>query len=364
MDIRDIMEQAQRGSEWLLENQKPDGSWMGLADARINGYYKAPWAFIEMGQPAAANRCLNYIRGRFLTGEGDFIPRKTSFHYLYCNAYIIVGSSLGGRYDISLPALRFLLMQQNMEQGGFNSKPGEPGRKMPSDTISAGAGGIACLAAGQIERARLIGDYLGHIVSIQPDPRDRFFTSLTAEGRLDTDMRDKDDDTFFRVVETNKANQCWYAAGLPFAFLVRLAEATNESRYRDLARWYFDFQNRCVEPWDGYSSGKAGWGCAMLYRITGEKTYRDIALHVAEKIIDRQKVNGSWAASDTPTEAEMDLTAEFTLWLSLISTNVLARDECRIPVRLIKRKLLARFEKGQGWRGVARRFYKYSGIGR
>ncbi len=355
MVIQDIMEHAQRGIGWLVEKQNPDGSWSGLPDAKVNGFYKVPWAFMEMGQPAAANRTLNYIDKRFLTEGGDFLPRNPSFHYLYCNAYVIKGALLAGRYHVSIPACRFLLGQQNENHGGFNSQLCGPGEEGQSDTISAGAAGIACLAAGQTGPARLAGDYLASITAMQPAPKDRFFSTITADGRLYTDIKDNDD-AFFRVVETNKADQCWYAVGLPFAFLVQLAEATNESRYSDLARWYFDFQSRCVDPWEGYSSGKAGWGCAMLYRITGEKTYREIALRVAEKIISRQKADGSWSASDRPTEAEMDLTSEFTLWLSLISTNVLARDNCRIPIRRVRGKWLRRFERGPGWRGLINRF--------
>lgn len=354
MVIQEIMEHAQRGSQWLVENQNPDGSWLGLPDAKVNGFYKAPWAFMEMGQPAAANRALTHIKRLFFTGEGDFLPRDPSFHYLYCNAFLIIGASLAGRYDVAIPACRFLLSQQDENHGGFNSQLSVPGRKGASDTMSAGAAGVACLAAGRIDQARLTGDYLANIIAMQPAPKDHFFTTVKPDGHLYTDI--KNDEAFFRVIDTKKPHQCWYAVGLPFAFLVHLAEATNESRYHELARWYFDFQSRCVDPWEGYSSGKAGWGCAMLYRVTGEKTYREIALHIAEKIISRQKANGSWAASDRPTEAEMDVTAEFTLWLSLISTNVLAREACSIPVIRVNGKWPPRFSKEQGWRSLISRF--------
>ena len=114
-----------------------------------------------------------------------------------------------------------------------------------------------------------------------------------------------------------------------------MAEATGETRYRELAQWFFDFQLRCVDPWDGGSSGKGGWGCAMLYRITGETRYRDIAFHVANKIVARQNADGSWTSSSSGysqagplglTNMDLDATAELTLWLTLITSNVLARD--------------------------------------
>jgi hypothetical protein len=363
MAIQDIMEHAQKGVGWLVKKQNPDGSWLGLHDCKVNGFYKAPWAFMEMGHPAAANRTLNYIKRRFLTEKGDFLPRKPSFHYLYFNAYVIIGASLAGRYDISMPAIRFLLSQQNENHGGFNSQLSAPGgEKSPSDTMSAGAAGIACLASGQIEPARRAGNYLAHVIAEQPAPDLHFFTTVTSDGRLYADI--KDDEAFYGVIDTQKANQCWYAAGLPFAFLVQLAEATNDSLYLDLARWFFDFQSRCVDPWEGYSSGKAGWGCAMLYRITGEKAYREIAVHIAEKIISRQNANGGWSASDKPTESEMDLTAEFTLWLSLISTNLLARESCGIPACRINGKWLPRFPDKQVWRGLIKRLLRHSAKGK
>jgi hypothetical protein len=139
-----------------------------------------------------------------------------------------------------------------------------------------------------------------------------------------------------RMIDTKTRDQCWYAVGLPLAFLVLLESATNETRYRELAQWYFDFERRCVNPWDGYSSGKGGWGCAMLYRITGEARYRDIALHVARSIMSRQMTEGSWLSGmggkGELVDADFDLTGEFTLWLSLIFSNMSAQDSYRIPV--------------------------------
>jgi hypothetical protein len=92
---------------------------------------------------------------------------------------------------------------------------------------------------------------------------------------------------------------------------------------------------RCYNPWNNISSGKAGWGCAMLYRITGKRRYRDIALGIANNIISMQNPDGSWGSlrkryvrpgKPRLRISDFDLTAEFILWLSLIYTNVLAHD--------------------------------------
>jgi hypothetical protein len=311
----------------------------------VGAFYKASWAFSEMGQSAAAHRALSYVHSHFFNAGGDFsYSQPAAVGSLlgsspYVNSYIIVGSMRACHYEIALPAVSFLLTQQSGDHGGFYSCLTRHGAKGMADTMSSSIAGIACLSAGRIDAARRVADYLDHMISLQRCPDEYFFTTIDAKGRLYTDVRD-DDDPFLRTIDTRKADQCWFAVGLPLAFLVLLENATNETRYRQLAQWYFDFQQRCSNPWDGYSSGKAGWGCAMLYRITGEARYRDIALHVAQSIMNRQKTDGSWLSGRSKqwelTESDFDLTGEFTLWLSLIFANICARDSCPIPVAASK----------------------------
>ncbi len=88
------------------------------------------------------------------------------------------------------------------------------------------------------------------------------------------------------------------ATAVPKRVQEQLAEATGEKRYAELAQALFDFQLRCPSPWDGPSSGKAAWACSMLYRQTGERQYRGIALHIAGNFISRQHPEGwfkGWA---------------------------------------------------------------------
>jgi hypothetical protein len=328
------------GSRWLVEHQNPDGSWIGLRDPKTDAFYKGSWALLMTGQPAAAQRSLNYAQRHFLTADGDFLPRghiwHYEVHYLYANAYFIIGSMAAGRYEIGMPAVQFMLTQQDAEHGGFYTRRTAAGNRNLTDTMSAGAAGVACLAAGQLDAARRVADYLAHIAELQPAPQERFFTTIEADGQLGTGVQDEEE-AWWRIIETQTEDQCWYAVGLPFAFLVQMAEAAGPagSRYRELAQWYFDFQLRCVNPWDGGSSGKAGWGCAMLYRITGETRYRDIAFHIANMIASKQNADGSWGTSTEGygtgeqselNNGELDGIAESTLWLALISSNILARD--------------------------------------
>jgi hypothetical protein len=326
------------GSRWLIKHQNPNGSWIGLQQTKVDAFYKVAWAFMAAGQPAAAQIALNHVQQRLMTADGDFLPRGRSslieVHYLYPNAYLVIGSMMAGRYEIAMPGLDFLLSNQDPDHGGFYSRCLHPGHKCPADSMSSSAAGLACLEAGRLGTALRVAEFLTHIIELQPAPEKLFFTTIETEGRLSTELRD-DKMAFFRVIDSNAKNQCMYAVGLPFAFLVRLADVTRESRYSEVAQWYLDFQLRCHNPWSNISSGKAGWGCAMLYRITGKKSYRDIALSIANNIISMQNPDGSWGSLRKryiqPGQprlriSDFDLTAEFILWLSLIYTNLLAHD--------------------------------------
>ena len=335
MTTKTLWEHALAGIGWLAEKQQPDGAWSGLSDPKLDAFYKVSWACTATGNPSLAHRSLTYAKQNYMQADGDFSSRghpwHTSVHYLYANAYFIVGSMLSGRYEIAMPALRFLISQQDSESSGFYSLRTESGTQNICDTMSVGAAGVACLAAGQLEAAARAAEFLQAHVERQPAPQERFHTVLGVDGTPDTEPKN-DDEAWWKIIDTRKENQCWYAVGLPFAFLVRLWQATQQTRHRELAQWFFDFQQRCVDPWEGGSSGKAGWGCAMLYRITGERRYRDIAVHIASRYVNTQLGDGHWPggvgdrSADAPLiNADFDATAELSLWLALIATNIAAR---------------------------------------
>jgi hypothetical protein len=282
------------------------------------------------GHLPEAHRSLNYAAARFMAEDGDFGPRQHKWHrevhYVYANAYFVLGAVASGRFEIAAPATRFLLQLQ-AARGGIPSD-GPRGAGTGFDTMSAAAAGVALLAAGRTAAACTAGDYFGRVIELQPDGERRFFTRLDNAGALITDP--SDEDAFASVIDARAPDQCWYAVGLPFAFLIQLHEATGEARYMRLARWLLEFQLRCVNPWAGGSSGKAGWACAMLYRITGEEPCREIALQVGHYIADRQDEDGGWTRAfgdGQITNAAMDVSAEYTLWCALIAANLLARDQ-------------------------------------
>jgi hypothetical protein len=68
--------------------------------------------------------------------------------------------------------------------------------------------------------------------------------------------------------------------------------------------------------------------------MTGDTHYRDIALKVGRFIASLQARDGSFlmplgaqsSAEHAYVPQDLDLTAEFTLWLGLIASHIMARD--------------------------------------
>lgn len=340
---RQCLESAKRAMAWLLEQQGPDGGWKLLSDPPVDAFYKVGTAFTLLGEPAAAERMLDYVKRHLLQPDGDFLPRghhwHSEVHYQYANGWLVISAQRQGRYDISVPALQFLLNQQDPDHGGFYSQKAGAGEKKRSDTMSSGISGIACVAAGQIDAAKKVAVCLERMIEMQPAPTQRFYTTIEADGQLGIEF--PEEEASWRVIDTKQKDQCWYAVGLPFTIAVLLHHATGEERFSQLADWFLDFQLRCVKPWDGGSSGKTAWGSSMLYRVTGELRYRDIALQVVRNYMGNQTPEGwfgewkeAWgygtgergAPAKEFAPGDFDATGEMIIWLGLIGSNLLARD--------------------------------------
>ena len=66
-----------------------------------------------------------------------------------------------------------------------------------------------------------------------------------------------------------------------------------------------------------------GWAASVLYTITGESKYREIAVRVGDNLIALQSREGYWSGvgeiTDTPSPS---LSAEMVIWLDEIHQAV------------------------------------------
>ena len=117
---------AGRGLEWILAQQRADGSFCASA-AGIGAYYKVPYALTLAGHLSQAHRLLDWVAAHHLSGNGDFraAERKAlgpahAAWSAYANAWLVLGAHRAGRWDLSLPGVAYLRTLQ-LEAGGFFS---------------------------------------------------------------------------------------------------------------------------------------------------------------------------------------------------------------------------------------------------
>ena len=64
-------------------------------------------------------------------------------------------------------------------------------------------------------------------------------------------------------------------------------------------------------------AGKVGWAASVLFTLTGERKYRDMAVKIGDNVVEQQAPDGSWSSvgSEGPSN---DATAEMVVWLDEI----------------------------------------------
>lgn len=328
-DERGFFEAARRGIGWIVQQQRPDGSFCAPEDG-MGGYYKVPYALSLAGHPRAAQRLLAWVARHHFTASGDFrAPQRKARGTAhdawpaYGNAWLILGAHRAGRWDLSRRGIAFLLAAQ-VPAGGFCALDGESRFLEP---VCTSWGGLAALATGHTAAALRAGDLLTGLARRQTDP-DRFYYRMDVEGNLRTDVPAGKELQYF--VDATRPGQIYFNPGIALIFLAHLYRATNESRYLDAGKSLFDFTERCAEDVHRFPpSGKLGYGSALFHALTGDPRARRAAGSVASYLAETQTAEGFWRLPDVPIyqaiedkdgpEIRLDVTAEFSIFLMEIA---------------------------------------------
>ncbi|MBI3941761.1 MAG: hypothetical protein HY326_02010 [Chloroflexi bacterium] len=335
-EIQNFRSAAARGVNWILSRQLADGSFTPPQDG-IGAYYKIPYTLSLAGHAREAQQLLAWIAKYNFTAEGDFrAPERkalgTSFDRwpVYGDAWLILGAHRAGRWDLSFRGFKHLLRYQTSrdnQTGGFISLEGDQAFIEP---VCTSWGGMAALATGHLENACRAGDTLVKMVSGQPDPQ-RFYSRMDLQGNLITQVPDGKD--LFYYVNAGQPKQIYFNPGISLIYLTHLYRATQEERYLQACRQIFSFTERCAA--DAYSfppSGKLGFGCALLYDITGDPAARRAAVQLGTYLVETQTPAGSWRLPDEALyaaikikeglEVTLDITAEFSTFLTSIAALI------------------------------------------
>ncbi|WDO11342.1 hypothetical protein ME763_37080 (plasmid) [Streptomyces murinus] len=332
--IRIYKAASTRGANRLAQTQRPDGSLPSSHDV-IESCYKGIWALQCAGRTLEAARLAAHMRTRF-TPDGDVpTPRHEPYfldiHYLYANGYLAIGTQILGQFDLSSQSMSFIASQQNLDHGGFRSTGPRTGDGR-CDTVSTSISGLAALFHGKQEVALAAADFLSDVWKHQPDPASAFHTSVSAVGNLITDAD-------ARHLKVQEPGQDWWFLGAPALFLTALYEKTGDEKHLQLARDFIHYmtqtcnQDAVLAP----SCGKIGVSAAMLYRVTRESRYAELATQIADLIVSNQDANGVWTREkwaggpdwDHTTDLlwyDLDMSLEYVLWLDLITRELISAD--------------------------------------
>ena len=333
-----ILNAIERSADWLVSRQGEGGSLKlegGVIARDPQCYYKVVWPLSLAGRLREADLTAGYVKSKFMLENGDFSggePRSEEEwfqwrYYTYLNVWIVIGAHRLGRFDISIPGIQYMLKYRDPQTGGFcNEKPYPKGRYI-EDALTASYNGLACLYLGKLSEACGAGDFLVKLLRLQPEFEERFYTAFDATDGLITDF--PPEEAVYRVVETGEREQYYYFLGYPIIFLSKLYLATNDDRYLEAAKEYFNFTKSCQD--DVYASppsGKLGWGCAALHGITGDEDVGEAVKSEVRYLLETQDEEGCWSrfpgfklylnGEPYPTSGRIDLTAEFCAWLSEI----------------------------------------------
>jgi hypothetical protein len=309
------------GARYLLGHLHADGSF-GDLEKGVTEYYKVPAAFLVSGHSHEASQLLNWIRRNGLNEGGDFGPRpaQDSYYYIYYNAWVIKAAHRMGQFDLSQRGMDFLLDFCDTTSGGFYSSRTERAAETEQDLWVVAGAGWSALYTGRLDVATNVGQWMARLMSEQPNYPEMLYSVYSRATGLITEVLDGDD---FRYVLTRdeSRDQSFYHPGIAAGFLARLYQCTGDSQWLALAREYLRFAEHVGEyHFQLLRAGKIGWAASVLYTLTGEATYRDMAIRVGDQLVDQQTPEGywNWPAADGTLEPNNDITAEMVVWLDEI----------------------------------------------
>ncbi len=305
-----------KGCAYLLAQQHPDGSF-GDPQKGVTDYYKVPAAFQVCGETNAANRLCAWIRANGMTPDGDFGPRPggaEDYAYIYPNAWIVVGAHRLGQFDLSQMGMDFLMGFWDSQSGGFYSSATERNADTKQDLMVVSFCGLAAVYTGRLDVARAAGRWATTVMEEQPNYPRQMFTCFSRAKGLYTEP-DPEDELRYVVNADATRDQQFFQPGVAGGFLARLYQATGEEQWLALAKEYMRFAEGASDYlFRIVRAGKVGWASSVLYPLTGEQKYRDMAIRIGDNLIALQSEQGFWSTVGG-TEPDNASTAERVVWM-------------------------------------------------
>ena len=318
-----------KGMAWIVAHQLPDGSF----GPESKGLLDVETAAISLGLSGYADHAggvLRYLKRTFYLGNGilrQSTEEPTQNEYCYAPALVAISAHTTGFYDLSMPIIAEILRFQDPQTGGIfgHPKAREAGAGLIMPHVTAMVGNAA-LCTGQLAVARRMGDYLLHLLAIQPDLENRFYSFFDTRQGLITEAPPELGKIYFGTFERHQPKQHYWLPGLLMAMLSDLCLATGEKKYLDGAITMFEFAAGChADLYNNTLNHKLAWGCSRLYAATGDARHLEMALGVADFLVRVQDPPGTWLHSGLLASYEqqgygltIECASQLCIWLSRV----------------------------------------------
>lgn len=293
--------------------------------ADLAAFYKAPYLFLISGDLPATRRVLNYVRATFMRPDGDFVTdgetksENAAFqeYWSYPNGWLVIAAQKAGRFDLAQVGFDYLRRFYNPTLDGFVTHRSAPADAAVLDVLTNAHLGLVALYLGDLEKARAAGRMLARCAERQPDTASGFYLRLDVRGEPVTAYTA--DNAMFHQVSAVEPDQAFFMIGYPMAFLGKLYQATGDAACLATAQRYLEFALSCGETIRrSHFAHKVAWGAAVLARLTVDRSAADLALAIAQSLLDSQDQSGAWLVAEPPI-VSLDQTAEVAIWLREIA---------------------------------------------
>jgi hypothetical protein len=318
-----------RAIAWIVDRVGPDGCPPG--SARLNGYYRVPWALSAAGRPDDAVVVLDWIEREALDLGGDLLPGPPQTPFVatvatYPLAQIALGAWQLERYDLARAILdRIEAAYIDPVTGGAFAERPEARRTGRQDLLNTTQAGMAFITAGRTGVADGAYRWLRRLWDAQPVLPERLYTSWDAHGLM-TEV-EPGASSWAIYTDFHTRRQQFYNPGMAAAFLARYADVTRSAEPVALARDLLRLNEAGAEfqfdHTDNVQICKYGWGVSSLLEVTGATDLVPAILRMADWYAASQRDDGSWVPSPflapEPDDADaVGKTAEHLLHVSVV----------------------------------------------
>jgi hypothetical protein len=327
-ETRRLEDASHSGMGWIINSINPVTGWV-TESPDLQALYKTPLALLINGFPVAAAETLGFVEKLYYDGAGHFKEAFQNLPYLthcyfYRDAWLARAAMLL-RHSSSNSITRNILGLQ-AESGGFYCSPAKGSKQ---GLLSTAVGGLIALYTHDFENASAAAQFIVDTFYLQPHPEQIFYLERQSSGELVIDIPQEHQN--WVVFMPSQERPLLYAFGLCTAFLALASKALHQQNYLLGAEAFYTYymQTSGLKGIQHPYSGKMAWAASLLYQLTGKSYYADTALAIADSLIERQNADGSWSliefmapGSASPLPVTADRTAEFVVWLTIISRSL------------------------------------------